>query len=30
MNVQFDPQNLQPLGQAGTVYPTIRVVADWK
>jgi len=29
MNVQFNPQNLQPFGQAGTVYPTIRVVDDW-
>jgi len=29
VNVQFNPQNLQPFGQAGTVYPTIRVVDDW-
>jgi hypothetical protein len=29
MNVQFNPQNLQPLGNAGTVYPTIRVTDDW-
>jgi hypothetical protein len=29
MNVQFDPRNLQPLGDAGTVYPTIRVTDDW-
>jgi hypothetical protein len=29
MNVQFNPQNLQPLGDAGTVYPTIRVTDDW-
>ena len=29
MNVQFNPSNLQPLGTAGTVYPTIRVTDDW-
>ena len=29
MNVQFNPQTLQPLGSAGTVYPTIRVTDDW-
>jgi hypothetical protein len=29
MNVQFNPSNLQPLGDAGTVYPTIRVTDDW-
>jgi hypothetical protein len=29
MNVQFNPQNLQPLADAGTVYPTIRVTDDW-
>ena len=29
MNVQFNPQNLEPLGEAGTVYPTIRVTDDW-
>ena len=29
MNVQFNPQNLQPLGDAGTVYPTVRVTNDW-
>jgi hypothetical protein len=29
MNVQFNPQNLQPLGDAGTVYPTIRVTDEW-
>ena len=29
MNVQFDPRNLQPLGDAGTVYPTIRVSDQW-
>ena len=29
MNVQFNPQTLEPLGDAGTVYPTIRVTDDW-
>lgn len=29
MNVQFDPRNLQPLGDAGTVYPTIHISDDW-
>ena len=29
MQVQFDPRNLQPLGDAGTVYPTIRVSDEW-
>jgi len=29
MNVQFDPRNLQPLGDAGTVYPTIRISDEW-
>ena len=29
MNVQFNPQNLEPLSDAGTVYPTIRVTDDW-
>jgi len=29
MNVQFNPSNLQPLGDAGTVYPTIRVTDEW-
>jgi hypothetical protein len=29
MNVQFNPQTLQPLGNVGTVYPTIRVTDDW-
>lgn len=29
MNVQFDPRTLQPLGDAGTVYPTIRVSDQW-
>jgi len=26
---QFNPQTLQPLGDAGTVYPTLRLAADW-
>jgi hypothetical protein len=29
MNVQFDPTNLQPLGDLGTVYPTMRVTDLW-
>jgi hypothetical protein len=29
MQIQFDPRNLQPLGSAGTVYPTMRVADDW-
>ncbi|MHB1935620.1 MAG: hypothetical protein ACYCOR_03455 [Acidobacteriaceae bacterium] len=29
MHVQFDPRNLQPLGNAGTVYPNMRVSDDW-
>jgi hypothetical protein len=29
MNVQFDPRNLQPLGEAGTVYPNMRITDDW-
>jgi hypothetical protein len=29
MNVQFNPRNLQPLGDAGTVYPTMRISDDW-
>jgi hypothetical protein len=29
MEVQFDPNNLFPLGELGTVYPTIRVVDLW-
>jgi hypothetical protein len=28
-NIQFNPQNLQPLEKAGTVYPTMRISADW-
>lgn len=26
---QFNPQTLQPLGDLGTAYPTLRVTADW-
>jgi hypothetical protein len=29
MNVQFNPNTLQPLGDAGTVYPTIRISDEW-
>lgn len=29
MSVQFNPGNLQPLGDEGTVYPTIHVSDDW-
>jgi len=29
MNVQFDPNNLQPLEDLGTVYPNIRVSDEW-
>ena len=29
MHVQFDPRNLQPLGDAGTVYPTMRITDNW-
>jgi hypothetical protein len=29
MRVQFDPRNLQPLGDAGTVYPNLRISDDW-
>lgn len=28
-NRQFNPQTLQPLGEDGTVYPTLRLVDDW-
>lgn len=28
-NIQFNPQNLQPLGKLGTVYPTMRISSDW-
>ena len=29
MNVQFDPRNLQPLDNIGTVYPNIRISDNW-
>jgi hypothetical protein len=29
MNVQFDPRTLQPFGDLGTVYPTIRITDVW-
>ncbi len=29
MRVQFDPRTLQPLDDAGTVYPQLRIVDDW-
>ncbi|MFL6591154.1 MAG: hypothetical protein ACJ8GK_00385 [Luteimonas sp.] len=29
MQVQFDPRTLQPLGDAGTVYPTLHLSDDW-
>jgi hypothetical protein len=28
-NIQFDPRSLQPLEKWGTVYPTMRISADW-
>lgn len=28
-NIPFNPQNLQPLEKLGTVYPTMRISADW-
>jgi hypothetical protein len=28
-NRQFNPQTLQPLGDLGTIYPTLRLVDDW-
>ena len=28
-NYQFNPQTLQPLGEFGTVYPSLRLTADW-
>jgi hypothetical protein len=28
-NIQFDPRSLQPLEKSGTVYPTMRISADW-
>jgi hypothetical protein len=29
MHLHLDPANLQPLGDAGTVYPTLRITDDW-
>jgi hypothetical protein len=29
MNVSFDPRNIMPLEDKGTVYPNIRVTDDW-
>ncbi len=29
MNIQFDPRGLQPLEDAGTVYPALRITDDW-
>ncbi len=29
MNVQFNPQTLVPLGESGTVYPTLRITDVW-
>lgn len=29
MKVKFDPRSLQPLDEAGTVYPTLRISDDW-
>ncbi|HET6807205.1 MAG TPA: hypothetical protein VFH59_17350 [Frateuria sp.] len=29
MKVQFNPSNLVPLGEVGTVYPTMQVIDDW-
>ena len=28
-SIQFNPSNLQPLAEAGTVYPTLRISDDW-
>lgn len=28
-NIQFNPQTLQPLEKSGTVYPTMRISANW-
>jgi hypothetical protein len=28
-NIQFNPTNLQPLDDRGTIYPTLRVTDDW-
>jgi hypothetical protein len=29
MNIQFDPRNLQPLENYGTVYPNMRISDEW-
>jgi hypothetical protein len=29
MNMQFDPRNVVPLGEHGTIYPAIRIVDVW-
>jgi hypothetical protein len=29
MNIKFDPRNLQPIGEIGTVYPDMRITDDW-
>jgi len=29
MNVSFDPRNIVPIEDVGTVYPTIRVTDNW-
>jgi hypothetical protein len=29
ISIQFSPQNLQPLDDLGTVYPTLRILDDW-
>jgi hypothetical protein len=29
MNVSFDPRNIMPLEDKGTVYPNIRITDDW-
>jgi hypothetical protein len=29
MSLRFNPRNLQPLDEAGTVYPSLRVSDDW-
>jgi hypothetical protein len=29
MKIQFDPRTIQPLGELGSVYPSLRVVDDW-
>lgn len=29
LKIQFDPRNLQPLDELGTVYPSLRIADDW-